>query len=123
MQLRYWEALVIGWRILWQGVGSFMVALFLLNLLLLAWLPELPRTTPSLWAWALPLLIVTVMALFIFMPLVVRTLLTKPFRGFRLSIVRESSHMSTHTIPHPSDSCRSVAKSLRCIQSLIISLC
>jgi hypothetical protein len=91
MQPRYWEALRIGWRILWQGVGSVMVLLFILNLLLLTWLPELPRTTPSLWAWSLPLLVASVIALFVFMPLVVRSLLTKPFRGFRLCIVRESA--------------------------------
>lgn len=89
MQPRYWEALTIGWRILWQGVGSFMVALFVANLLLLLLLPELTRTSPSFWAWALPLLVVSAAALFIFMPLLVRTLLTKPFRGFRLRIVRE----------------------------------
>lgn len=99
MQPRYWEALVIGWRILWQGVGSIMAALFTLNLLLLALLPELPRTTPSLWAWLFPLLVVFIMALFIFMPLVVRALLTRPFRGFRLRILRESSY-STNT-PDP----------------------
>ena len=91
MQPRYWEALMIGWRILWQGVGSCLAVLFVLNLLLLALLPELPRTTPSVWAWAFPLLVVFVMALFIFMPLVARTLLTKPFRGFRLAIIRKSS--------------------------------
>lgn len=91
MQPRYWEALVIGWRILWQGVGSTMAALFTLNLLLLTLLPELPRTTPSLWAAALPLLIVFIVALFIFMPLVVRALLSKPFRGFRLRLVRDTS--------------------------------
>lgn len=82
MQPRYWEALMIGWRILWQGVGSCLAVLFLLNLLLLALLPELPRTTPSLWASALPLLVVFVMALFIFMPLVARRLLIKPFEDF-----------------------------------------
>ena len=102
MQPRYWETLRIGWRILWQGVGSFMAVLFLLNLLLLTWLPELPRTTPSLLAWALPLLVVSVMALFVFMPLVVHALLTKPFRGFRLRIVRESSDPVRTQDPHPS---------------------
>ncbi len=90
MQPRYWQAVMIGWRILWQGVGSCLAVLFVLNLLLLMLLPELPRTTPSVWAWLLPLLVVFVMALFIFMPLVARTLLIKPFRGFRLAIVREA---------------------------------
>ncbi len=96
MQPHYREALAIGWRILWRGVGSFMAALFVANLLLLALLPELTRTAPSFWAWALPLLVVSVAALFIFMPLLVHALLTKPFRGFRLRIVREPSE-STET--------------------------
>ena len=100
MKPRYWEALRIGWRILWQGVGSFMASLLILNLLLLTVLPELPRTTPSLWAWVLPLLVVSVMALFVFMPLVVRALLTKPFRGFRLCIVREFSDPLRTQDPH-----------------------
>jgi apolipoprotein N-acyltransferase len=91
MQPHYREALAIGWRILWQGVGSFMAALFIANLLLLLWLPELTRAGPSFWAWALPLLIVSIVAFFVFMPLVVRALLTKQFRGFRLLLVRESS--------------------------------
>lgn len=99
MQPRYWETLRIGWRILWQGVGSFMALLFILNLLLLTWLPELPRTTPSFWAWSLPLLVVSVIALFVFMPLVVRALLTKPFRGFRLRIIRESADPTENTRP------------------------
>jgi hypothetical protein len=89
MRPYYREALAIGWRILWQGVGSFMAALFVANLLLLVLLPELTRASPSFWAWALPLLIVSLVAFFIFMPLVVRALLTKRFRGFRLLIVRE----------------------------------
>ena len=101
MQPRYWEALRIGWRILWQGVGSFMALLFILNLLLLTVLPELPRTTPSLWAWSLPLLVVSVIALFVFMPLVVRGLLKTPFRGFRLRIVRESADpLRTQDLEH-----------------------
>ena len=85
----YREALAIGWRILWQGVGSFIAALFVANLLLLVIFPELTRTAPSFWAWALPLLIVSIVAFFIFMPLVVYALLTKRFRGFRLLIVRD----------------------------------
>ncbi len=88
-QPRYWEMLAIGWRILWQGVGSVMISLFVANLALLVLLPELTRTAPSVWAWAIPLVIVFVAALFIFMPLVARALLTKPFRGFRLRFVRE----------------------------------
>ncbi|MEO8342128.1 MAG: hypothetical protein ABI604_20940 [Nitrospirota bacterium] len=79
MQSRYWEAQMIGWRILWQGTGTVVAALFTMNLLLLALLPELPRATPSLWTWAIPLLAVFIMAL-----------LTKPFHGILLCIVRES---------------------------------
>jgi len=28
MPPRYWKALMIGWRILWQGVGSCMAVLY-----------------------------------------------------------------------------------------------
>jgi hypothetical protein len=87
----YREALAIGWRILWQGVGSVMAGLFVVNLLLLLLLPELPRTSPSFWAGVLPVFIVFIVALFILMPLVVRALLSKQFRGFRLLLVRAPS--------------------------------
>ena len=32
MNLTYWETVVVGWRILWQGIGGFVLALFLGNL-------------------------------------------------------------------------------------------
>lgn len=86
---RYWETVVIGWRILWQGVGSFLLALFFANLAVLGFLPELTRTGPSFWALAFPLLVVTTLSLFVLMPLVVWALVTKPFRTFRLQLVRE----------------------------------
>jgi hypothetical protein len=40
------------------------------------------------------------LALRIFMPLVVRALLTKPFRSFRLSIVRESDTGNSRPATH-----------------------
>lgn len=43
MKPSYWETVAIGWRILWQGIGGFVLALFLANLLVLGWLPELTR--------------------------------------------------------------------------------
>jgi hypothetical protein len=97
MRPHYREALAIGWRILWQGVGSFMAALFVANVLLLILLPELTRASPSVWAWAVPLLVVSLMAFFIFMPLVVQALLKKRFRGFRLLIVREPFQENTRS--------------------------
>lgn len=80
MKPSYWETVAIGWRILWQGIGGFVLALFLANLLVLGWLPELTRTGPSYWALAFPL---------VTLPLVVRGLLRRPFGTFRLVVKRE----------------------------------
>jgi hypothetical protein len=89
MKPSYWETVAIGWRILWQGIGGFVLALFLANLLVLGWLPELTRTGPSYWALALPLVTASVFSLFIVLPLVVRGLLRRPFGTFRLVVTRE----------------------------------
>lgn len=89
MKPSYWETVAIGWRILWQGIGGFVLALFLANLILLGWLPELTRTGPSYWALAFPLVTASVLSLFIVLPLVVRGLLRRPFATFRLVVKRE----------------------------------
>jgi hypothetical protein len=86
---RYWEAVTIGWRILWQGVGAVLLCLFLANVAVIGLLPELARTGPSIWAFAFPLLAVAILSLFVLMPLVVRALLTQPFGSFRLQLVRD----------------------------------
>ena len=86
---RYWDTVAIGWRILWQGIGSFVLALFFANLVLLEWLPELTRTGPSLWALAVPLAATSLLSLFIVLPLVVRGLLRRPFGNFPLVVLRE----------------------------------
>jgi len=91
MKPSYWETVAIGWRILWQGIGGFVLALFLANLLVLGWLPELTRTSPSYWALAFPLVTASVLSLFIVLPLVVRGLLRRPFGTFRLVVKREES--------------------------------
>lgn len=41
MNLTYWETVVVGWRILWEGIGGFVLALFLGNLVVVGLLPEL----------------------------------------------------------------------------------
>ena len=41
----------VGWRILWQGIGGFVLTLVIGNLIVLGVLPELTRTDPSYWAW------------------------------------------------------------------------
>lgn len=87
----YRVLVLIGWRILWQAIGSFLILLFLANLALLSWLPELTRTGPSLWALLIPLLSVTVLVAFFIMPAVVRGLLTRSFGGFRLQAVHEGA--------------------------------
>jgi hypothetical protein len=77
----YREAVAIGWRILWRGVGSFLLLLFVANLAVFALLPELTRTAPSIWALLLSAACV--------MPFVVRGLLRTPFRNFHLEFVRD----------------------------------
>jgi hypothetical protein len=86
---KYWETVAIGWRILWQGIGSFFLAIFFVNLIVLGWLPELTRTGPSFWALAFPLITASILSLFILLPLVVRGLLKRPFGSFRLVVKRE----------------------------------
>ena len=88
MKPSYWETVAIGWRILWQGIGGFVLALFLANLLVLGWLPELTRTGPSYWALAFPLVTASVLSLFIVLPLVVRGLLRRPFGTFGVGVHR-----------------------------------
>ncbi|HKY71609.1 MAG TPA: hypothetical protein VJL88_06795 [Nitrospira sp.] len=95
MNLSYWETVAVGWRILWQGIGGFVLALFLANLVLLAFLPELMRSGPSYWALAVPLLTACVLSLFILLPLVVRGLIKGPFGTFRLVVKRDEPCRST----------------------------
>jgi hypothetical protein len=88
MTPKYWETVVIGWRILWQGIGGFLLALFLLNLIILGLQPELTRTDPSFWVLAFPLILASILSLFIVLPLVVRGLLKRSFGTFRLVVKR-----------------------------------
>jgi len=89
MKLSYWEMVAVGWRILWQGIGGFVLTLFLGNLVVLGILPELTRTDPSYWALAVPLLGSFGLSLFVLLPLVVRGLINGPFGTFRLVVKRE----------------------------------
>ncbi len=95
MKLSYWETVAIGWRILWQGIGGFVLALFIGNLLVVGFLPELTRTGPSYWALAIPLLAASALSLFVVLPLVVRGLVTGAFRTFRLAVIRDQPCHST----------------------------
>ena len=95
MRLNYWEMVAVGWRILWQGIGGFVVTLFLGNLVVLGVLPELTRSDPSYWALAVPLLGAFVLALFVLLPLVVRGLIKGPFGTFRLVVKRDEPCRST----------------------------
>jgi hypothetical protein len=91
----YWETVAIGWRILWQGIGGFVLILFLANLLVVAMLPELMRTGPSYWALAFPLVTASALTLFVLLPLVVRNLLGRSFGTFRLVAKRDEPKNST----------------------------
>ena len=85
----YVESIRVGWLLLWRGVGGFLVVMFTLNVLLLSLTPELSRSEPSPWAALLPLVSTTVLSLFVIMPMVVRALLQKQYRGFRLQLIHE----------------------------------
>lgn len=85
----YGVLVLIGWKILWQTVGSFLLLLFLANIGLLALLPELTRSGPSWWALLSPLLVVTVMVALLVMPVVVRALFTTSFAGYRLQLLSD----------------------------------
>ncbi|HKT33546.1 MAG TPA: hypothetical protein VJR03_01860 [Nitrospira sp.] len=96
MRLTYWETVAVGWRILWQAVGGFLLVLCLGNLLVVAMLPELIRTDPSYWALAVPLLAALATSLFVLLPLVVRGLIKGPFGTFRLVVKRDEPRRFTH---------------------------
>lgn len=107
---RYRDAVIIGWTILWKGVGSFLLLLFLTNLAVIALLPELTRTGPSLWALLVPLAVVTAVCTGAIMPLVVRSLFRQRFGGFHLELIRDqpdapasfSDRRSPHDTPYRS---------------------
>jgi hypothetical protein len=90
----YPEAVRIGWRILWPVAGSFLLGLVVANFVLLALLPELTRSGPSLAALVLPITAASVVAALVVMPIVVQTVLGKPFSGFRLTFVRDDGRLS-----------------------------
>ena len=95
MKLSYWETVAVGWRILWQGIGGFVLSLLFGNLVVLGVLPELTRTGPSYLALVVPLLTAFVLSLFILLPLVVRGLIKGPFGTFRLVVKRDEPCRST----------------------------
>jgi hypothetical protein len=87
--LSYGERLQIAWLLFWRGIGGFFALLYAVTFLLLLIEPEILRATPSAWAAVVPLMLAIPAALFGLMPLIVRGLVRKPFRGFRLQVVRE----------------------------------
>lgn len=95
MSLSYWETVSVGWRILWQGIGGFVLTLVLGNFILLSILPELTRTDPSYWALVVPLLTAFILSLFVVLPFVVRGLIKGPFGTFRLVVKRDEPCRST----------------------------
>jgi hypothetical protein len=91
-QPTYDESLRLGWALFWRGVGSFVVLLFVANIGLLFLMPELTRTSPSLWVALAPLAFATFISAFLIMPfLVVRRLVNASFRGFHLRFVRDQA--------------------------------
>ncbi|ULA58875.1 MAG: hypothetical protein LZF60_80269 [Nitrospira sp.] len=88
-QPRYDELLRLGWPFLWGGVGTFVLLMFAGNVVLLFLFPELTRTPPTLWVAVLPIAFTTLISAFLIMPLIVRRIVTTPFRGFHLSFIRD----------------------------------
>ncbi len=84
----YAESLKVGWSLFWRGVGSFLVLTFAVNALLIFLLPELTRTSPSLWVALVPLALATLLCTFLVMPFVVRKLVRTPFRRFHVRFER-----------------------------------
>jgi hypothetical protein len=87
----YWEAMRVGWTILWRGVGSVLLVLMLMNGLIIASLPELSRTGPSWGAVLVPFAVTLVVGAFVIMPWLVKCLCTTSYPGFRLQFTHESS--------------------------------
>ncbi|MCC2641513.1 MAG: hypothetical protein K0S45_1926 [Nitrospira sp.] len=85
----YEESLKLGWALFWRGVGSFALLIFGVNALILFLLPEMTRTSPSLWVALVPLALATLLCTFLVMPFVVRRLMLRPFRGFHVEFVRD----------------------------------
>ncbi|MDP9132487.1 MAG: hypothetical protein M3M98_05055 [Nitrospirota bacterium] len=84
----YTESLKLGWALFWRGVGSFLLLTFAVNALLIFLLPELTRTSPSLWVALFPLALATLFCAFLVMPFIVRKLLRTAFRGFHVRFQR-----------------------------------
>lgn len=84
----YGESIRIGWTLLWRAVGGFLALLFAANLGILFLIPELARSEPSFMTSLLPLGLATLVSTLLLMPVVVRTIVTKDFRGCHLQFVR-----------------------------------
>ena len=87
----YQESIRIGWTLLWRAVGGFLALLFAANLGILFLIPELARSEPSFMTSLVPLGAATLVSVLLVMPLVVRKIVTKHFRGFHLQFVRDSA--------------------------------
>ena len=85
----YRESVCVGWALFWRIVGSFMLLLLTINAALLFLFPELTRASPPLWIALLPILLVTLLCIWLIMPYVVRKLFQISFRGFHVRFARE----------------------------------
>jgi hypothetical protein len=93
--LTYWESVSIGWRILWQAIGGFVLALFLSSMAVGGGRPAQKHPRPAGWALVVPLVIASVFSLFVMLPLVVRGLINASFGTFRLVVIRKEPCQST----------------------------
>lgn len=71
----------------WRIVGGFFAIIFLFNAFVLSLIPELMRTDPSLWATVIPIVTAASLSVFLLMPVIIRSLLRKQFKGFRIRFV------------------------------------
>jgi hypothetical protein len=86
--LSYMESIRLGWMLFWRAMAAFFGLIYLSNVVLLLVMPELTRSGPSVWTLAMPLGLAASVSLFGIMPTIVRAMLRKEFRGFRLQVVR-----------------------------------
>ena len=82
----YLESLRLGWMLVWRVAGSFLAVMFLLNSLVLFLIPELMRTGPSLWAILFPAGTAALISVFVSMPLIAGSMLTKHLQSVRQAV-------------------------------------
>lgn len=100
----YLETVRVGWMLLWRSVAGFYAIAYLMTIAVVALSPEADRSNPSWWLVLIPIAVALIVTMGWVMPMAIRSMLRKPFRGFRIQFVREPT-VATATAPplHPDD--------------------